>query len=311
MSPELSRLGHVALDVPDLEASLRFYRDSVGLEEVEREGDTAYLRAVEEFDHHSLRLRESGSAGVDHIGWQTEDQQSIDGFAERLRDQGIDVARVEAGEERGQGEAIRFQVPHGHEFEIYHEMEKPDPPKERRSKLKNKSYISAETSSIAPLRVDHVQIWDTDAFEAAEWMQETLGLSVMEYYDQKDGSRWGTFLSASKNKIEAAVIQGESDDDCPGLHHIAFTSESAEDLFNAADTMNERGYPIDGLGQHSISRGKFLYVRDDSSGHRVEFNVRGYLVFDPNWEPIAWQEGDLDDRQWIGEIRGLDTVKYN
>jgi len=308
--PELARIGHVALETADLDASLAFFVDAVGFEEVEREDGTVYLRAVDEFDHHSVSLTEAERAGVDHIGWQTRNPEDLEAYAELLEtEEGLDVTWVDAGEEAGQGEAIRFSTPHGHPFEFYHEMEKPDPPAERRSKLKNKTYSRTTTNAVAPRRIDHVQIWDADAPGCAEWLQETLDFRVQEYYDREDGSRWGTFVSANGNKIEAAVIDDEAEQP-PGLHHIAYKVDSADDLFDAADAMNERGVPTDGIGQHSISRGKFLYTRDEESGHRIEFNAGGYLVFDPNWEPIAWQEGDLDDRQWIGQIESTDRVQY-
>ncbi|WP_197409752.1 VOC family protein, partial [Haloferax profundi] len=116
MAPEVARLGHVALETPDLEESLTFFRDIAGLEEVERVGGTSYLRAVDEYDHHSLSLTQSESAGVDHIGWQTAQPEHVDAYSERLEQLGIDVTRVDAGTEPGQGEAIRFEAPHGHQF---------------------------------------------------------------------------------------------------------------------------------------------------------------------------------------------------
>ncbi|MFA1611640.1 VOC family protein [Halobellus rubicundus] len=310
MSPELARLSHVALETPDLEGSLEFFVDAVGFEEVEREGDTSYLRAVDEFDHHSIVLSEAEEAGVDHVGWQTRKPEYLSEFEAILDEEGIDVTWIDAGEELGQGEAFRFTTPTGHEFEFYHEMEKPDPPAERRSKLKNKTYSRTTTNPIAPRRIDHVQLWDPEANDFRAWLKEALNFRVQERYNREDGSRWGTFLSANGNKIEAAVIEDEEAANDPALHHIAYKVDSADDLFDAHDAMNEHGIPTDGIGQHSISRGKFLYVRDPVSGHRIEFNAGGYLVFDPTWETVEWQEGDLEDRQWIGQIESKARVEY-
>ena len=310
MSSDLARLGHVALETPDLDGSLEFFSDAVGFEEVARDGDTSYLRAVDEFDHHSIVLSEAEEAGVGHIGWQTEDPEYLDEFESVLTSEGIDMTRVDAGEELGQGEAIRFTTPTGHEFELYYEMAKPDPPAERRSKLKNKTYARTTTNPIAPRRIDHTQLWDPDANDFREWLVDTLGFRVQERYNRTDGSRWGTFLSAGWNKIEAAVIEDEDASNEPALHHIAYKVDSADDLFDAHDAMNEHGITTDGIGQHSISRGKFLYARDPVSGHRIEFNAGGYLVFDPEWETIEWEEGDLEDRQWIGQIKSKKRVTY-
>ena len=306
--PELHSLGHVALETPDLEASLSFFRDAVGLEAVEREEDTVYLRGVDEFHHHTLSLTGAEASGVDHIGWQTRDAESVEGFAERLDAAGVDVSRVEAGAEPGQGEAIRFSTPTGHRFEIYHEMAKAPAPADRRSKLKNRTYAEHATNPIAPRRIDHVQIRDDDALATAEWLEGTLGMRVQETYDESDGSRWGTFLSANGVKIEAAVIQDDSTS--AALNHLTYKVDTADDLFAAAAAMREHGYPSHGIGQHSISRGEFFYARDPASDHTLEFSAGGYEVFDPNWEPIRWSEDDLEDRQWIGGLDGGVNVQY-
>lgn len=289
---------------------MEFFHGGIGLEEVERIDGTVYLRTPDEFDHHSLSLTERDSAGVDHIGWQTADPGSVAGFADRLESEGIDVTWVEAEAEPGQGEAIRFTTPTGHRFECYYEMEKRDVPPDRRSKLKNKPYAATNTNPIAPHHIEHVQIWDDDAHTLANWMCEHLDFRVQELYDRTDGSRWGTWVSANGVKIEAAIIQNNPDDPPASLNHVAYKVDSGDDLFDAADVMRERGIPTDGFGQHSVSRGKFLYARDPVSDHTIEFNAGGYLVFDPEWEPIEWQETDLKDRQWVGRIAGGVNVPY-
>jgi len=310
MAPALHSLGHVALETPDLDGSLAFFHDAVGMEVVERRDDVAYLRCPDEFAHHSLSLAEAASAGVDHVGWQTVDAESVEGFATQLEAAGTEVTRVAAGEEPGQGEAVRFESPTGHRLELYHEMATTAAPAERRSKLRNRPYDKSGNHPVAPRRIDHVQIWDPDALALAEWFQSALGLRVQEYYDRLDGSRWGTFLSANGVKIEVAVIQDDDPDARAALNHVAYKVDSGDDLFDAADAMAERGCPVDGFGQHSISRGKFCYTRDPVSDHTIEFSAGGYLVFDPDWEPVAWSESDLEDRQWIGRIAGGVNVPY-
>jgi catechol 2,3-dioxygenase len=313
MAPEVARLGHVALETPDLEASLSFVRDAVGLEEVERRDGTVYLRGVDEFDHHSLSLTEADEAGIDHVAWQTAEPEHVEAFAERFADRGLDVTWVDDDAEAGQSEAIRFDVPNGHRFELFGEMSKPEPPEGRRSRLKNRAYDPSGNNPIAPHGIDHVQIWDPDGRECADWLRDELGFRVQEYYDTEDGTRWGTFLSACEAKIDIAVVQSESAQDDPAVHHVAFSVDSPNDLFAAHNAMNEHGYPVDGIGQHGISRGEFCYARDPVSGHRIEFNTGSYLTLDPHWEPVAWEAGDIsdgDDHQWIGGIDSLERVRY-
>ena len=212
MPPKVARLGHIAFETPDLESSTEFFTDVVGFEEVERTDESVYLRAVDEFYHHSFVLHAGEEAGVDHVAWQTWTAEDLAALAEELEEAGYDLTPVAAGEEVGQGEAYRFSTPSGHRFEIYYEMEKPQPPEEKRSKLNNRPYNPNTTVHIAPQQIDHVQLWNPDGKALADWFQNELEFMEQEHFDLSDGTRWGTFLTASRSKIDAAIIHGEDDD---------------------------------------------------------------------------------------------------
>ena len=49
------KLGYVVLSVTDLEKSADFYENMVGLQFVERDNETVYLRSS--YDHHNMILR--------------------------------------------------------------------------------------------------------------------------------------------------------------------------------------------------------------------------------------------------------------
>ena len=58
------RIGRVELKVLDLEKSVDYYTNVIGLEETGRMGDSVYLKAWDEFDHHSVILTKSNTAGI-------------------------------------------------------------------------------------------------------------------------------------------------------------------------------------------------------------------------------------------------------
>jgi len=62
--PVIAQLAHVELLTPRMEQSLWFFRDVIGLEETTRRGGSVYLRAYEDFYHHTLRLTESSGPGT-------------------------------------------------------------------------------------------------------------------------------------------------------------------------------------------------------------------------------------------------------
>ncbi len=45
---EVAQLAHVEIYTPDLDGTLWFFKDLLGLEEAERVGDSVYLRAYED-----------------------------------------------------------------------------------------------------------------------------------------------------------------------------------------------------------------------------------------------------------------------
>ena len=53
------RMGRIELKVLDLEKSVDYYTNVIGLEETGRMGDSVYLKAWDEFDHHSVILTKS------------------------------------------------------------------------------------------------------------------------------------------------------------------------------------------------------------------------------------------------------------
>jgi catechol 2,3-dioxygenase len=79
------------------------------------------------------------------------------------------------------------------------------------------------------------------------------------------------------------------------LHHIAYWYGYPQHLMDIADVLVENGIEIEaGPGKHGISQAYFMYVFEPG-GNRVElFGDNGYLIFDPDWEPVTWREENLD-----------------
>ena len=64
---DIMRAAHVELVVRDLDASLHFYDELLGLVVTERTAEAAYLRGWEEYLHHSLVLRVGDEPAIDHV----------------------------------------------------------------------------------------------------------------------------------------------------------------------------------------------------------------------------------------------------
>ena len=129
--PQLAQCGAVALGTPQLEVSLSFFRDTLGMEEVERVGDTVYLRGYQELKHHSLVLFQSDTATVDSYSFRVSRPEDVELFYNQLLAEEVEVVELPSGHQAGRGTAIRFVVPHaGHTFELYYDIDAPEAPEE-------------------------------------------------------------------------------------------------------------------------------------------------------------------------------------
>lgn len=292
--PEIAKLGHVALVTPDLEKSTWFFRDIVGLEETDRDADAVFLAAWGDFEHHSLSLTAGDEARLDHVGWRTARPEHVDEFAERLEEGGIGVTRVEAGEERGQGRAIRFALAgDGHPLELYYDVDKPAAAQDRRSRLKNNAYRPYD-HGVSPRRIDHVNLWTADPTPSRDWLELALGFKNREAAVM-GGNLVGAWMSVTSLPHDVAVMAdpgGQSN----RFHHVAYHLDNWHDVLRGIDILSENGIAIDlGPGRHGVSQAFFSYVKDPGSGHRIELFSGGFHIFDPDWETVVWEDEDMKE----------------
>src|SRR5712672_2376773 len=75
---EVAQLAHVELLTPKPDDTLRFFKELLGMEESGRQGQSVYLRAYEDFYHHTLKIIESVQAGSGHVAWRATSPQALE-----------------------------------------------------------------------------------------------------------------------------------------------------------------------------------------------------------------------------------------
>ena len=97
MSGGFLGLRHAALRVRDINRSLEFYRDVLGMElEWMPDADNVYLTSGS--DNLALHSMQPGhepgpSQALDHIGFVVSRPEEVDEWAERVRGQGVELAK--------------------------------------------------------------------------------------------------------------------------------------------------------------------------------------------------------------------------
>ena len=111
----ISAIGHVALQVPNLEESVHWATTVMGMREVARDGNTSYL--THGVAHHSLIYIEAGAGALDHISLEARDESALQELTDRLNKHGVKT--IDHTREPGVRQSIRFEGPDGHLFEVY------------------------------------------------------------------------------------------------------------------------------------------------------------------------------------------------
>jgi len=291
------RPGHIQIRTLDLNESVAFYRDVLGLEEMARDASgRVYLKGWDERDHHSVILRQADQAGMDFFAFKVADEATLAKLEADLQAYGLKTSRIPAGDLLETGERVRFEIPSGHQIELYahktfvgSDLGQKDP----------KPYSAKFDKGIAPQRLDHALLYGPNLDKVLEIFTKVLGFHLAEYVTLPDSDIKGALWLCCSNKAHdiAFVVHPE-----PGkLHHVSFYMESWERVLRAADIMSANDIKVDiGPTRHGITRGGTIYAWDPS-GNRFETFSGGNSSY-PDLPPIEWSwEG-------LGEGGGLDVA---
>lgn len=290
----IMRPGTVQIRVLDMEEALRHYRDAVGLEVVETgEDGRVYLKAYDEFDHHSVILREADRAGMDFMGWKCVGDADLDTYQQRLEAAGVEVQQIPAGEQPCIGRQIAFRIPTGHEFRLYAEMSIAG----SCPQTENPEVWNDVPKGMKVIRFDHCLLYGDDIEGVSKLLRETLDFVESEKVVAPDGARVASFLTVGNKAHDVAFVHYDGKDK---FHHASFLLENWNDIGHAADLMVKHDIPIDiGPTRHGITRGQTIYFFDPS-GNRNEVFCGGY-----NYYP------DVPVRTWSADQLGKAIFYYD
>lgn len=245
------RLGYVALNVSDVENSLRFYTDLVGLSS-ERLGENVLLRCSgRRFD---MLLTSGGVPGLKRLGWQMESDDALNAAREEFAKDGLRVTAVPKKEtdRLGLSEAFRISEPTtGAIFEFYVDMAPAAGP------------FAPTHTKIA--RLGHVVVNTTDREGMEKFLTGRMNFRVS---DRIDGMV--SFMRCFPNPYHHSFGVGASPK--AGLNHVNFMVTDLDDVGRAHNRMKAKNVPIVfGPGKHPPSESVFLYFLDPD-GMTIEYS---------------------------------------
>lgn len=124
-----TRIGHVHLKVSDLERSVQFYTQALGLDLMEQLPGAAFLSFGGYHHHIALNTWESqggrppapGSTGLYHLALLYPDRPSLAQALRRLLDHGV---RLDGAADHGVSEALYLHDPDGNGLELYRDRDR-------------------------------------------------------------------------------------------------------------------------------------------------------------------------------------------
>jgi catechol 2,3-dioxygenase len=296
----LSQLAHLEIVSPDVDASVRFFREVAGLDETGRDATSVYLRAWGDYFHHSLKITEGPTAALGHLGWRADGPEALADVATHLERAGAGLGWHDG--DLGHGTAYRFRTPEGHTHEVFWDVVWLRESGERRSIYADR-YASNRRRGANPRRFDHVTYMVSKfmyAQEKAFW--SAMGLRNPDEIRMSDeippiGGLWTT----GNLSHDIAVFSDPNIE--PGaavLNHFCYTFDSREEVLLALDWITENGLRsvMGAPTRHKADEGFFFYVTDPGSGFLVEFYAGARLIFAPDHGPDIHYLRDNPNDAW-------------
>lgn len=280
----ITRVSHVRLTVRDLGAARDFYTSIYGAIVSSEEDDTVYLRGVEEVGHHSLVLQRTGEEPrCERIGLRVLTEDELEKAADFFRQRGLNPSWVQAPY---QGRTLHVTDPFGIPLELCARMS----PMPRLG-----SAVDQHHGGVA-LRFDHFQILVPDVQSACDFYT-TMGFRTSDYVIDREGNLAAVFMHRKDVPWDLVFFSARG----PRMHHFAFITPNAQDMFRACDIAGLRGYggTVErGPGRHAMGHVQYVYFRDPD-GHRGELLLDApHQMTDLENEPLRWDSAKQNERGW-------------
>ena len=285
--PDIIRSAYAELIVRDLAASRAFYVDVLGLVVTYEDDDAIYLRAFEEYLHHSLVLRRGPVAALAALAYRVRSAEDVATAARYYDGLGMRVERRVPGETRGIGEAVRVTDPLGFPIEFFYDAEHVE--------RMTRRYDLQGAGAIA--RLDHFNVVTPDVPAARDYYAQ-LGFRVSEDIQDDEGVVYAAWMFRKATVHDVALTGGAG----PRLHHIAFATHERSQILHICDhlgALRQSDRIERGPGRHGVSNAFYLYLLDPD-GHRIEIYTHDYYTGDPDNPVVTWDVHDNQRRDWWG-----------
>lgn len=299
---DIAHLGHVELRSPRPQDTVDFFVDYLGMTVTATDGASATVHAFDDYETTTVRVVDHPTTGIGRTSLRATDPEALERLVKSLAAHGHEGTWQDG--DPGYGPTYVVHDPDGHEFGIYHETQWYEAPDDRAPALKNQA-AARPSHGVGVRRLDHVNYLARDVATNRAFMTDALGAMATEEIRLDDGTvaaGWTTFTHKSYDTVYTRDHTGSRG----RLHHLAFATDTREEILKAADLAIEQGVFIEtGPHKHAIQQTFFLYVYEPA-GNRIELcNAGARLVLAPDWRLVTWTQAERAK----GQAWGLHTIE--
>lgn len=274
----ITRLGHIAFEVEDVERSAAFAETITGLRSVSATDGVAFLTSNDR--HHQLQLDRGQSHRCLEVGFDVTGPEEIDRIAERAAAAGLGVGEPSATE--GIERKIQVEIPDGPTLALCTGVATSTP----------QIYSTLGTR---PRKLGHVTIASPDVERVGTVLTEVLGFRLSDQLplgDHADGElRW---YRCNSDHHALGLTPGPS-----GVHHYAFEVDGFAAFGAMGDHLLVNGIRyIWGPGRHGPGANLFSYY-EDADGSMIEFYADMLQIVDDDaYELGEWPDVESSANVW-------------
>ncbi|HTX01679.1 MAG TPA: VOC family protein [Acidimicrobiales bacterium] len=299
---DLAHVSAVELFTAKADDTIDFFVRLMGLSEVRREGNSAYLHCFDDYERFTVKVTERAAAGIGCTWVRCASSEALGRRVEALERAGLSGRWAEG--DYGIGRTYLCRDPDDHELGLYFETEWFEPEARARPALKNQAdRYPGRGANLR--RLDHVNYLAADVGAVGRFAADQLCAQLTEQIVKDDGSPSAIWYHITDKSYD--LVWTEDWTGSRGrLHHVAFAADQRDDILKAADVCLDNGIFIEtGPHKHAIQQTFFLYVYEPG-GNRIELcNAGARLVMAPDWRPISWTAAERAK----GQAWGLKTIE--
>lgn len=246
------KLGFAELHVTNLNKSVDFYTEIVGLEYVEGSETSAYLRCSQ--DHHNVILVENSKHGLRRVGFQLETEKDVDLAFEhfsKLNYQPTYVSDEELSKSKFKKSIRVTEKSTGLELELF----------------ATPMYMSTPYKPTHTLieRIGHVVISALNGEDAKNTFVNDFGFKISDFIEDSI-----YFMRCHPNPYHHTFGVGPSTEN--RFHHLNFMVSNIDDIGKALYRIKKNDIKVVfGPGRHPPSNSVFFYFLDPD-GMTVEYS---------------------------------------